>query len=69
MSKTNLQYDSFNDKYFVIYEKSKVAKKDAKKVIKKFRQIEKLQKKGNFSIQQKSKFPDKQLSSIVNGGD
>ncbi len=65
MAKTNLQYDSFNEKYFVIYEKTKRAKKDSRRVIKKFKQIEKLQQSGNFSLKQKGDVPLQQLSAIV----
>ncbi len=65
MVKTNLTYDSFNDKYFVVYENTRKAKKDSKKVIKKFKQIERLQQNGTFKVQPKTKSDDIQLSKIV----
>ncbi|MCB0629638.1 MAG: SusC/RagA family TonB-linked outer membrane protein [Lewinella sp.] len=65
MAITNLQYDSFNQKYFVIYQKNAKAKKDSRKVMKKLKQIDKLQQKGTVSLQQKGRLPDQQLSAIV----
>ena len=65
MVKTNLQYDSFNEKYFVIYENSKKAKKDSRKVIKKFKQIERLQRRGTIKVQQTQTQQTKQMASVV----
>ena len=66
MSSANLQYDCFNDRYFVIYEESKQGRKDSRRVLKKFKQIEKLRSKGNLSIDHKKQSPGRQLSSVAN---
>ncbi len=66
LSQTNLRYEVYNNKYFVIYEKTRDAKKDAKKVLKKFKQIERLQDKGTLSVQPSGAIPSEQLSAVVN---
>jgi len=67
LSKTHLSYDVFGDKYFVIYEDTKYAKQGAKRVLKKFRQIDRLEKKGALSVQQNGKTKSSQISAFVQG--
>ncbi|NND32010.1 MAG: SusC/RagA family TonB-linked outer membrane protein [Saprospiraceae bacterium] len=52
LAHTDLQYEAYDNKYFVIYEKTKSSKKGAKKVLRKFKQIEHLQKANGLSVQQ-----------------
>lgn len=67
LAKTNLKFDVYGDKYFVIYEASKRARQDAKRILKKFKQIDKLQERGAISVQQNIDSPQAKLTSIVKG--
>ncbi len=65
MVATNLQYDVFDNKYFVIYEKTKQAEKNANKVLRKFKQIDRLERKGNLNLESINPSPDNQLYSVL----
>ena len=66
LSQTDLYYEAFDNKYFVIFQKTKSAKKGAAKVLRKFRQIENLQQTTSLSVQQMSATPKDNLRSVVN---
>ena len=51
---TQYGYQTYGDKYFVIYEKTKAGRKDVKKLKRNIERIRKLEHKGNLSIQRKS---------------
>jgi len=56
LSNTGFGYKSFSGKYIVIYQDTKRGKKDAKKLSRKIQQLERLEEKGNLSLQrQRSK--------------
>lgn len=65
MSKTKLKYETYGDKYYVIYLEGKQAKRDAQKVLKKLKQIDKLQQRNNLSVQKRAPNSTAQLSSVV----
>ncbi len=62
---TNLQYESYENKYFVIYEKTKKAERKANKVLRKFKQIDRLEKEGHLNVQRFEKSQTKLLSPFV----
>ncbi len=65
MAKTGLKYDTFGDKYFVVYNQTYEGQRDAQKVLRKFKQIERLQQKGTLSVQPSSSKPKVQISNVV----
>ncbi|MEM7373922.1 MAG: TonB-dependent receptor [Bacteroidota bacterium] len=62
---TNFAYESFGEKYYVIYERSKKGNKSAKKLGKYIRKIEKLEQEGDLSVQSKKRSNKAILRSIV----
>lgn len=53
--KTNFTYDLVNEKFLVVYKNDKKGQRKAKKIRKKLKQIRKLEREGNLSIQRNSK--------------
>ncbi|MEM6803423.1 MAG: TonB-dependent receptor plug domain-containing protein [Bacteroidota bacterium] len=51
---TQYGYQTYGDKYFVIYQKSKAGQKDARKLRRNLERIQKLERKGNLSVQRKN---------------
>jgi len=62
---TNFGYESFGDKYFVIYEKTKRGSKSAKKLGKYVSKIQKLEQKGDLSLLSKKKGDRAIIQSIT----
>ncbi len=65
MAKTNLSYESFQDKYLVIYEESWAARRNARRIMKKFDQIEKLQANMPVIVQNRSEDRSQNLTGVV----
>lgn len=64
LSPTNLSFESYGEKYYVIYEKTKQGNRDVKKIRRHLDKIESLEKKGNLSLERKELEPLKQLKKI-----
>lgn len=50
LSPTRFHYESFGDQFYVIYEKSKAGNKDVRRLRKHWKEIQKLEQKGNLSL-------------------
>ena len=64
LSPTNFSYESFGEKYFVIYEKTKAGSKDLKKVRRHLDKIQDLEKKGNLSLERRTMEPIKHFRKV-----
>ncbi|MEZ4772934.1 MAG: SusC/RagA family TonB-linked outer membrane protein [Bacteroidia bacterium] len=65
LSPINFGYESFGDKYYVIYEKSESGKKSFKKISKYIDKIQKLEQGGNLSLQPQKVSAVNQLKSVA----
>jgi len=61
----NLSYETFGDKYIVIYQESEEGSKDLTKIKKHFKEIEKIESKGRIKIVSKKKKKTTILSQIA----
>ena len=61
-----LAYESFGQKYYVIYKQNKQGQRNARKVKKHLKKIQKLESRGDLSIQSSHKRRSDQIRSIVN---
>lgn len=62
----NYAYESFGEKYYVIFEKSKTGTKTLKKISRHIQKIEKLEQRGNISLQRKNNNKLAHVQSIGN---
>lgn len=62
---TGLRYESFGEKYFVIYRDSEVGERTTKKLRRKIRQIEQLEKRSGLNLQRKQSDPQQQLDVMM----
>ncbi len=65
LDQTNLNYESVNSKYVIIYKEDKAGKKTAKKLLKKIEQIEKIERTGNVRLQPNHQSVDNKFTTIV----
>ena len=65
LERTNFNYESHGNKYFVIYEKSKTGSRKVKKLRRHFEQISKLESDGTVQVEQKRKDPYQQLQVVA----
>ncbi len=65
LSATNLRYESYGTKYFVIFENNKQGGKKARKLIRKVKQIQRLETQGKVSFQRSDRKPDKLLQTVA----
>ena len=65
LAKTNLKYEQLGDKYYVIFANSRNGKKTMRKMKRKIKQIQKLEKKGNIDLKPHSKKSKKKLNSAL----
>ena len=65
LKSTHLQYNSYGDRFMVIFEDSKQGNKSAKKLGRKIRQIKKLEQKGKLSLQYQGKQPIDKFQNVV----
>lgn len=65
LANTGFRYDSFSDKYFIIYKDDKKGSKNARKLKRKIKQIQKLEKKGKLSLQRRQKSPGKHFNNVA----
>ncbi|MFK7979468.1 MAG: carboxypeptidase-like regulatory domain-containing protein, partial [Saprospiraceae bacterium] len=63
LSPTRFHYESFGEQFYVIYEKSKAGEKDVRKLRKHWKEIQKLEQKGNLSLR-KSNAKNKLKSAL-----
>jgi TonB-linked SusC/RagA family outer membrane protein len=61
----NYGYESFGDKYYVLFEKSKAGKKNLRKISRHMEKIEKLEQQGNLTLQNQKSNQLEQLRSIA----
>ncbi len=66
LARTGLKYESIGDKYFVIYRKDQRGKKQARKIVKRIKQIEKIESTGSLRLQSRSKNVTSRLQMINN---
>ena len=64
LSPTRFHYESFGKQFYVIYEKSKAGQKDVRKLRKHWKEIQKLEQKGNLSLR-KSNTKNKLQSALI----
>ena len=62
---THFRYESFGEKYFVIYREGDRDERATKKLKKKIRQIEQLEKRSGLNLQRKQTQPENQLGLMV----
>ncbi|WP_170110560.1 SusC/RagA family TonB-linked outer membrane protein [Flavilitoribacter nigricans] len=62
---TNFRYESFGEKYFVIYREGDRDERMTKKLKKKIRQIEQLEKRSGLNLQRKQSDPENQLGLMI----
>ena len=65
LAKTHLIYEQLGEKYYVIFANNRSGKKTMRKMKRKIKQIQKLEKKGNIDLQPNSKKPKKRLSKVL----
>lgn len=65
LANTEFRYESFGEKYFVIYRKGDRDERTAKKLRKKIRQIEQLEKRSGLNLQRKQTRPESQLGMMI----
>lgn len=65
LSETAFRYESFGEKYFVIYREGDRDERAAKKLRKKIRQIENLEKRSGLNLQRKQSTPENQLGLMI----
>lgn len=64
---TRFHYESFSEQFYVIYEKSKAGHKDVRKLRKHWKEIQKLEQKGNVSLHKNQRKGNDQLESAIRG--
>lgn len=64
---TPFHYESFSKQFYVIYEKSKAGNKDVRKLRKHWKEIQKLEQKGNLSLYKNKRNGNDQLNSAIRG--
>jgi len=64
---TRFHYESFSEQFYVIYEKTKAGHKDVRKLRKHWKEIQKLEQKGNLSLHKNKKKGNKQLEGALQG--
>jgi len=65
LAPTNLRFEQLGEKYFVIFANSRSGKKTMRKMKRKIKQIQKLEKKGNINLEHSSKKIDKKLDNVL----
>lgn len=65
LSPTRFHYESFGEQFYVIYEKSNAGHKDVRKLRKHWKEIQKLERKGNISLHKNKKNGNDQLNSAL----
>ncbi|MEN0047579.1 MAG: carboxypeptidase-like regulatory domain-containing protein [Bacteroidota bacterium] len=61
---TGLKYKNLDGKYYVVYKDNKLERRTVKKITRKFKQIEKLEKNSNVSVQRSSTDKQAHLLSV-----
>lgn len=67
LDQTGLKYEHIHQKYIIIYQDSKKGQRSVRKIQKKIRQIDELERKGRLSISRASKNPLQDAMNIATG--
>jgi len=65
LSQTNLRYQTLGSKYYVIHQNTKRGNRNAKKLGRKIKQIQRLEQKGKLSLNTVRSTPSARLTSVV----
>lgn len=67
LTKTDLSYELYHEKYILLFQDTRKGKKDAKKIRRKINQINKLEQRGNLSLLRQQQNPTDRLLVLAYG--